>query len=325
MPNIFEERENLLPYEYPELMKHKDAIRHSYWLDTEFNFTTDVNDFKVNISDVERDIISKTMLAISQIEVNVKSFWGDLYKRLPILEIQAVGATFSDAEVRHFDAYSRLLTILGLEEEFKNLPEVPAIKGRISYLKKYLSGVRSRDNRTYTKSIILFSLFIENVSLFSQFLIIMSFNKERNLFKGMSNAVEATSKEEAIHGQFGADLVNIIRSENPSWFDEDMESMVKSACIKALKAEEYILDWIFEKGELDFLPKSVVVEFMKKRFNTSMTMIGYDPIFEVDINLYDKVLWFDEELVSTKEGDFFDKKQIDYNKKSKSITEDDIF
>lgn len=44
----------------------------------------------------------------------------------------------------------------------------------------------------YTKSVLLFSLFIEHVSLFSQFLIMMSFNKEKNLFKGISNVVEAT-------------------------------------------------------------------------------------------------------------------------------------
>lgn len=36
----------------------------------------------------------------------------------------------------------------------------------------------------------------KHVSLFSQFLVIMSFNKHRDLFKGISNAVEATSKEE---------------------------------------------------------------------------------------------------------------------------------
>jgi ribonucleoside-diphosphate reductase beta chain len=44
----------------------------------------------------------------------------------------------------------------------------------------------------YTKSVLLFSLFIEHVSLFSQFLIMMSFNKEKNILKGISNVVEAT-------------------------------------------------------------------------------------------------------------------------------------
>tara|TARA_R100000388_G_C7227676_1_gene152715 strand:- start:571 stop:1368 length:798 start_codon:yes stop_codon:yes gene_type:complete len=265
------------------------------------------------------------MLAIAQIEVNVKTFWGDLYKRMPITEIGDVGFTFAESEVRHKDAYARLLRILGLEEEFQNVVEVPAIANRIKYLKKYLDGTRSRDDKMYTKSVLLFSLFIEHVSLFSQFLIMMSFNKEKNVLKGISNVVEATSKEEEIHGNFGAELINIIKKENPEWFDEEFNNLINSACMKAYEAECGILNWIFESGELDFLPKETIFHFIKNRFNNSLAKIGMDPIFEVDFDLLSKVEWFDIEITATKEGDFFYKKQIDYNKKSKSITVDDLF
>ena len=72
--NIFEPRANILPYEYPELLAYKDAIRHSYWIHTEFNFTTDIDDFKTKVSNSEREVIKRAMLAIAQIEVNVKTF-----------------------------------------------------------------------------------------------------------------------------------------------------------------------------------------------------------------------------------------------------------
>jgi len=318
-------RVNILPYEYPSLLAYKDAIRHSYWIDTEFNFTTDIDDFKTKISDQEREVIKRSMLAIAQIEVNVKTFWADLYKRMPITEIGDVGMTFAESEVRHKDAYARLIRILGLEEEFKNVVEIPAIKDRIAYLTKYLDGTRSKDNKMYTKSVLLFSLFIEHVSLFSQFLIMMSFNKEKNLFKGISNVVEATSKEEEIHGNFGSELINIIKEENPDWFDEEFENLIDSACKKAYMAEIKILDWIFEKGELEFLTKETIKNFIQNRFNNSLQRIGMKPVFEADFIEIEKTLWFDIEITSTKEGDFFYKKQIDYNKKSKSITEDDLF
>jgi ribonucleoside-diphosphate reductase beta chain len=323
--NIFEARVNILPYEYPQLLAYKDAIRHSYWIDTEYNFTTDIDDFRVKVTDEEREVIKKTMLAIAQIEVNVKTFWADLYKRMPITEIGDVGMTFAESEVRHKDAYARLLRILGLEDEFRTVIEIPAIEGRIKYLKKYLDGSRSKDNKMYTKSVLLFSLFIEHVSLFSQFLIMMSFNKEKNLFKGISNVVEATSKEEDIHGNFGAELINIIRSENPEWFDQEFEDLIYSACNKAYIAECDILDWIFEKGELDFLPKENIRQFIMNRFNNSLAKIGMKPLFYVDSSLLEQTHWFDVEITATKEGDFFYKKQIDYNKKSKAITEDDLF
>ena len=323
--NIFMPRVNILPYEYPSLLAYKDAIRHSYWIDTEFNFTTDIDDFKTKISDQEREVIKRSMLAIAQIEVNVKTFWADLYKRMPITEIGDVGMTFAESEVRHKDAYARLIRILGLEEEFKHVVEIPAIKDRIAYLTKYLDGTRSKDNKMYTKSVLLFSLFIEHVSLFSQFLIMMSFNKEKNLFKGISNVVEATSKEEEIHGNFGSELINIIKKENPEWFDEEFEQLIDSACKKAYLAEVKILDWIFEKGELDFLSKETIKQFIQNRFNNSLQRIGMKPVFDVDFTEIEKSLWFDVEILSTKEGDFFYKKQIDYNKKSKAITEDDLF
>jgi len=323
--NIFAPRVNILPYEYPQLLAYKDAIRHSYWIHTEFNFTTDIDDFKTKVSASEREVIKRAMLAIAQIEVNVKTFWADLYKRMPITEVGDVGMTFAESEVRHKDAYAQLLRVLGLEKEFQNVVEIPAIKDRISYLKKYLDGTRSRDDKMYTKSVLLFSLFIEHVSLFSQFLIMMSFNKEKNLFKGISNVVEATSKEEEIHGNFGSEIINIIKSENPEWFDEEFEKLIDSACKKAYAAEVKILDWIFEKGELEFLSKKTIENFIQNRFNNSLTRIGMKPVFDVDPSEIEKTLWFDVEITATKEGDFFYKKQVDYNKKSKSITEDDLF
>lgn len=323
--SIFDKRINLVPYEYPELIKYRDAIRHSYWLASEYNFTTDISDFYTKTTDVEKDIIKKTMLAIAQIEVSVKTFWADMYKRMPISEIADVGMTFAESECRHSEAYAKLLTILNLEEDFKHIIEIPAIQGRIKYLEKYLSTSRSGDNKMYTKSILLFSLFIEHVSLFSQFLIMMSFNKDKNLFKGISNVVESTSKEEDCHGNFGAEIINIIKKEFPEWFDEEFENLIYSACAKAYTAECEILDWIFEKGELEFLSKVQIKEFIKNRFNNSLNKINLNNAFEINMELLEPTLWFDIEISSTKEGDFFYKKSIDYNKKSKSITENDLF
>jgi len=55
-PNIFSKRVNLKPYEYPELIDYVDAIRHSYWVHTEFNFTSDIQDFKVHLNEKENHL-----------------------------------------------------------------------------------------------------------------------------------------------------------------------------------------------------------------------------------------------------------------------------
>ena len=323
--NIFEKRINLKPYEYPDLYEYVPAIRHSYWIHTEFNFTSDIQDFKAGLSDVERSAIKNTMLAISQIEVAVKSFWGDIYHKMPKPEIGSVGATFAESEVRHHDAYSHLLEILGLNKEFKDLKKKPVIMRRVQYLETALKNSKSEDNRAYADAVLLFSLFIEHVSLFSQFLIIMAFNKHKNVLKGVSNVVEATSKEEQIHGDFGIDIIKIIKNENPEWFDEDYNATVQDMCREAFDAESKIVDWIFEKGEIDFLPKAVVNEFLKDRFNRSLNSIGIDTIFDTDEKLLAETEWFDDEIIGTKHGDFFVKRSINYSKRTQSITSDDLF
>jgi ribonucleoside-diphosphate reductase beta chain len=323
--NIFEKRVNLKPYEYPALNEYVDAIRHSYWIHSEFNFTSDIQDFKTRLTIVEQNAIKNTMLAISQIEVAVKSFWGDIYHKMPKPEIGSVGATFAESEVRHHDAYSHLLEILGLNNEFKRLKKNPVIMRRVHYLETALKNAKSDDNKEYAESILLFSLFIEHVSLFSQFLIIMAFNKHKNMLKGISNVVEATSKEEQIHGDFGIDVIRIIKDENPTWFGEEYNTIVKVMCDEAFESESKIIDWIFEAGELDFLPKNVINEFIKNRFNNSLESIGIDKIFDIDESLLEQTEWFDDEIIGTKHGDFFVKRSINYSKRTKSITSDDLF
>ena len=323
--DIFEKRINLKPYEYPHLYEYVPAIRHSYWIHSEFNFTSDIQDFKIQLTDSERSAIKNTMLAISQIEVAVKSFWGDIYHRIPKPEIGSVGSTFAESEVRHADAYSHLLEILGLNSEFKELKKKPAIMKRVRYLETALKNSRSDDNREYAESILLFSLFIEHVSLFSQFLIIMAFNKHKNMLKGISNVVEATSKEEQIHGDFGIDLIKILQKENPEWFTKNYHESIQQMCKDAFEAESEVVEWIFENGELDFLPKAVVNEFLKNRFNNSLESIGIKKVFDVDQDLVSQTEWFDDEIIGTKHGDFFVKRSINYSKKTQSITSEDLF
>ena len=323
--NIFAKRTNLKPYEYPNLNEYVDAIRHSYWVHTEFNFTSDIQDFKVHLNEVEKTALERAMLAISQIEVAVKSFWGDIYKRMPKPEIGNVGATFAESEVRHADAYSHLIQLLGLNGEFENLLQVPAIRRRIKYLEKAITNSKAVENKEYFESVVLFSMFIENVSLFSQFLVIMSFNKHKNMLKGISNAVEATSKEENIHAEFGFDLVNLIKEENPEWWTEELVEDLIISTKEAYEAEMEVVNWIFEKGDMDFLTKKQTLEFIKNRFNLSLNSIGIDNIFEINDTILETTEWFDDEILTTKHTDFFNKRSINYSKKAKSITSNDLF
>ena len=323
--DIFSKRVEMKPFEYPELYQYVEAIRHSYWIHTEFNYTSDIQDYFNNALPHEKSAVTRAMLAIAQVEVAVKTFWGDIYHRMPKYEIGAVGASFSESEARHADAYSHLLEILGLNNEFEKIKDIPALKQRVDYLSKMVQYSKSEDDREYILSMILFSLFTEHVSLFSQFLVMMSFNKHRNLFKGLSNVIEATSKEEQIHGLFGIDVVNIIREEHPEWFDEDLKQEIYKACQEAYESEVKVIDWILGEGELEFMSSDVVKEFVKQRLNNSLVAVGYEELFDVDKELVDETKWFVDEVIGTKLTDFLHKRSVNYTKFSQSINGDTIF
>jgi ribonucleoside-diphosphate reductase beta chain len=323
--SVFDKRIAFKPFEYPELYDFVDAINHSYWIHTEYSYESDIQDFHVNLNEVEKNAVKNAMLAISQIEINVKRFWSNLYSQFPKPEFDALGNTFGESEVRHSRAYSHVLELLGLNSAFDEMIDNPVIQGRIDYLTKYLKNAGSNNKELYTLTLALFSLFVENCSLFSQFYIIKSFNKQKNTFKGIDNVIAATMKEEKLHGMAGAYIINLIRKENPEWFNEDFFKTVERACKKAYTAEEKIIDWIFELGELSFLSKKNVLEFTKNRFNESLKMIGVEEIFEIDKKLLRGSEWFNVEVDSETHTDFFHKTPTAYQKKAQSINAEDIF
>jgi ribonucleoside-diphosphate reductase beta chain len=161
--------------------------------------------------------------------------------------------------------------------------------------------------------------------LFSQFAIIKAFNKYKNVLKDIDNVVQATQKEEAIHALLGSYIINQVKKEHPDWFNEEFYNKIYRACKKANEAESKIIDWIFQQGEIEFIPKDVIKEYIKTRFNASLEMIGGEKIFEIDEELVKQLQWFDEEIYAEVNTDFFNKKPVSYSKKTKSITENDLF
>lgn len=324
MSNIFHKRETIKPYEYPQLLQFVDAIDNSFWTHRKFDFTVDIQDFHTDLTEVEKEVIKRAILCVSHVENSVKSFFGRLDMRLPKPEVSFVGAKFSANEVTHSISYAHLLDLLGLNDEFSKLMEVPAMMDRTEYLKKYLSGISSRSDKEFTKSLILFTLLVENISLFAVFLIISSFKKYKQKIKTVAKVIASTGREENLHALFGSTLIKIIKQENPEWFDEEMEQKIRRNIRKSIEAENKVLDWIFEKGELDFLSKDEVKEYLKSRANNSLELVDYSPEYELDKSLLKKSNFMGPMLEASNDFDFFDQRAGDYDK-NKPFNIDNIF
>jgi ribonucleoside-diphosphate reductase beta chain len=108
-------------------------------------------------------------------------------------------------------------------------------------------------------------------------------------------------------------------------FDEELEARITAEAHEAFKAESKIVDWMINGIQENGLSAPILKEFIKNRINQSMTQIGFKSPFEIDQNMLESTVWFDEELFGNNMTDFFHSKDTGYSKKNQSFSEDDLF
>ena len=315
---IFDKRLYYKPFEYPEILQFVDSMNQTFWVHKEVEFTADIQDFKSNLSEKEKEVVKRSLLSIAQVEVAVKTFWGDLYKYLPKPEFNGLGATFSESEFRHSEAYSRLLEVLGYNNEFEGLMEVPIFKKKLELFEKHFGK-----DISFVQKLLFFVIVIENTSLFSQFANILSFTRFKGYMKNTANIIAWTSVDEQTHANAGVYILNKIFEEYPEerYSQEHLEEVIKDY----VAYESELLDWIYEKGQLSFYTKEDMLNFMKYRVDTAITHLNYNKIYNITGEQYSTMKWFDEDVFANELDDFFAKRPTAYTKHDKSITENDLF
>jgi ribonucleoside-diphosphate reductase beta chain len=322
---IFEEQISRKPNLYPWTEQFIEAMHNGFWTDKEFSFKADVQQFKTELTGQEREIIVRTLSAIGQIEVAVKTFWAKLGENLPHPSLQDLGYVMANIEVIHNSAYERLISVLDLEDVFDENLKLEWIQGRVKYLKKYTHKFYKDSKKQYLYALILFTLFVENVSLFSQFYIINWFARFKNVLKDTDQQVKYTRNEENIHALVGIKIINTIREEHPELFDEDLQERILHEAEEAFKSESKIVDWMVNGINEDGLSADILKEFIKNRINESLSQINFPKVFKIDEHLISCTTWFDEELLGNNMTDFFHSRPVEYSKKNQSFSEDDLF
>lgn len=322
---IFEEQISRKPDHYPWTQEFIAAMHNGFWTDKEFNFSSDVQDFRVNLTEQEKQIVTRALSTIGQLEISVKKFWAKLGDNLPHPSINDMGYVMANVEVIHGDAYERLLEVLGLDHAFDDILQLDIIKGRVNYLRKHLHKFHDNNKKQFVYSLILFTLFVENIALFSQFYTIGFFGRYKNMLKDTNKQVNYTSREEQLHFMAGSKIINTIREEHPELFDDELKAKIEHEARDAVKYECQIIEWIVNGYGHEKLNSNLLKEFIKNRMNESLKGIGYDPIFEVDKDIIQKTLWFDEEVLGNNSSDFFHSRPTEYSKNSQSFSEEDLF
>lgn len=311
--SIFDKRTNYKPFEYHEPIVFTEAMNKTFWVHSEVDFTADIQDYKVNLTDIERTIFTRSILSIAQTEVVVKPFWSDLYKHFPKPEINGMGVTFAESEFRHSEAYSRILEVNGLEKEFELALQSKPFRDYNYFVTSYMASEDIASKSTF------FSLIIENGSLFSKFSNVLAFTRFKGIMKNTSNIIAWTSSDEDIHANGGIWIINQLRKEG---YLKITQQEVKEMCNEYIQVESNLLDWIYEYGELDWFSKDDMLNFIKVRIDEALIKAGFDKVFNTKSP---KMEWFNEEIYSQALDDFFAKRPVDYTKHDKSITAADLF
>ncbi|SER28209.1 ribonucleoside-diphosphate reductase beta chain [Faunimonas pinastri] len=325
---LFQEQVARKPNLYPWTQEFIDKIWAGFWTPNEFDFKADYAQFKTEMVDDERQIVVRTLSAIGQIEIAVKRFWAQLGENLPHPSMSDLGFAMANTEVIHNQAYEKLLDTLRLGDVFEENLKEPVVKGRVDYLRKYLKGVYGDDRRKqYIYAITLFTLFVENASLFSQFYIVLWFNRFRNVLKDTAQQVQYTRNEEMLHAQIGIKLINTMREEYPELFDAELEARILEETRVAFNAEAKIIDWIVGNFDQPKLNAHILKTYIQGRLDDSLKSIGFAPVFgaEIDQEALAQTLWMEEETLGNNMTDFFFKKPVEYSKNHKVYKEEELF
>ena len=313
--SLLQERVVYKPFEYPEAFDFYLKQQQAHWLWTEVPMMADVNDWKQNLNDTEKNIIGSILKGFAQTETVVNDYWSTLvtkWFRKP--EVIAMAVTFGCFETIHAEAYSLLNEELGLDD-FAEFLEDETTMAKIENLMNVRDDHDGNPNwHERAKSLAIFSAFTEGVNLFSSFAILLSF-KMRNKLKGVGQIVEWSIRDESMHSDAGCWLFRTLLEEKPELKTPELETAINEAALLSLQLELDFIEKVYEMGDLEGCSKDDLISFIKHRVNTKMGDLGYRPIVNgIDVKAVERMKWFDHLSAGKQHTDFFANRVTNYSK-----------
>ena len=310
MSKLTEPRHFYKPFEYQQAFEFYKNQHRAHWLADEVPLASDLNDWRLNLNESEKNLIGNILKSFAQTEVHVNDYWsGKISQWFPKPEIVAMAGSFGAFEAIHAEAYARLNDELGLDD-FQAFMEDEASRNKIERLLE----TPSETLQEKALALAIFSAFTEGVNLFSSFAILMSFQL-RNLLKGTGQIVEWSVRDESLHSQAGCWLFRTLMQESPELDTIEMRNNVIEACNLSVKLEFDFIDKAFEMGEIEGLNKDQLKNFIKARANDKMKELGYNPVYnDIDPALLKQMEWFGHLTSGKTHQDFFANRVTDYSK-----------
>lgn len=303
-------RPTYAPFEYPKAYNYWELQQQSHWLHNEISMASDINDWKINLTESEKNVVGHILKGFTQSEIFIQEYWGQMVgKWFKKPEIQMMAAAFSSFESIHAVAYAYLNQSLGLEDFAAFLHE-PTAKAKIDRLIE----TKGKSKEEIAKSIAIFSAFNEGVNLFSSFAILLNFSRF-NKMKGLGQIIAFSIKDESLHSEAGCWLFRTFAEEYPEVFTDKLKEDIYDAARLTVELEDNFIGKAFEFGEMEGLTERDLKNFIRFRANTKLNDLGVAKIWKnIDKESLDRMEWFDTLSAGVSHSDFFAARVSDYSK-----------
>ena len=317
--NLLEEREYYKPFNYPWAFEHYKTQQHMHWLPDEVNLADDLKDYRENLTEENKKLISSIFRFFTQADVDVCCGYAKHY--LPTFkqpEVRMMLVSFAAMEAVHQEAYSLLLETLGKsEEEYQMFAEIQAMSDK----HEYLTDFNMRDEHEMAKTMAVYSGFTEGVQLFSSFAILLNLPRH-NLMKGMGQIVTWSIRDETLHVEGMSKLFRTFISENPDLWNDKLKYEVYCAAERVVELEDSFIDVCFEGADIPDLTAKEVKEYIRYIADRRLLGLGMKAIFHSTDN---PLPWLDQQLNAVEHANFFENRATEYAKSSTQGNWQDIF
>ena len=308
---------------YP--MKHTFAwdayntANANHWLPTEINMQQDVEQWKspTFLSPDERSALETVLGFFSTADsIAANNVVLALYKHITSPECRLYLLRQGYEEAIHSHAYQYIVESLGMDQGkiFNMYREVDAIYNKDEFVLGFNEGIFDDNFKTGTfendqkflENLCVFSLILEGIFFYSSFAVVFGFHRQ-NKMQGSAEQIQYIMRDESMHLNFGIDLINTIKEEQPELWTKDFQEHIIDLITKATKLEYTYAQEVFPKGIFGMNAEGFR-QYIEHISDRRLQRVGLPIQFDTP----NPFPWMSEAIDLSKEKNFFETRVIEY-------------
>jgi ribonucleoside-diphosphate reductase beta chain len=307
------------PFEYPWAYDAWLLQQQIHWLPEEVPLADDVLDWRRNLTDAERNLLTQIFRFFTQSDIEVNNNYMSNYTKVfQSTEIRMMLAAFSNIETIHIAAYSHLLDTIGMPAtEYAAFLNYAEMKDKYDYMHGF--SVDTDENTALTLA--AFGAFTEGLQLFASFAILLNFQRFGKM-KGMGQIVSWSARDESLHTESIIRLFHTFVHENPHVNTPKLRMRLREICQEIITMEDAFIDLAFGIDNIKGITAQEVKNYIRYIADLRMRQLGQEPIYGITEN---PLPWMAEILNGLEHTNFFENRVTEYTKAATQGTWEEAF